>query len=85
MKLSESMREAAALQGEVRAITAHGRLTGWLLTILPVGIAAAMSYVNPDHLATLWRHPNGKDLIVAAIVCLIAAHLVIRKLVDVKV
>jgi|SRR5688572_15439297 len=85
MKLSESMRESASLKGEVRAITAHGRITGLILTLLPVAIALTMSYVNPQHLMTLYNHPIGKDLIVAAIICLVAAHLVIRKMVDIKI
>jgi tight adherence protein B len=85
MKLSETMREAASLKGEVRAITAHGRMTGGILTLLPIGIAATMTYVNPDHLLSLYRHPFGKDLILAAILCLIAAHVVIRKLVDIRI
>jgi tight adherence protein B len=84
-KLSESMREAASLKGEVRAISAHGRLTGSLLTILPIVIAGTMAYVNPGHLASLWNHPAGKDLITASVTCLVAAHLVIRKLTDVKI
>jgi tight adherence protein B len=84
-KLSESMREAASLKGEVRAISAHGRLTGSLLTILPIIIAGTMAYVNPGHLASLWNHPAGKDLITASVACLVAAHLVIRKLTDVKI
>jgi tight adherence protein B len=84
-KLSESMREAASLKGEVKAISAHGRLTGSLLTVLPVAIAGTMAYVHPGHLASLWKHPAGKDLIMASLLCLIAAHFVIRKLTDVKI
>jgi hypothetical protein len=33
----------------------------------------------------LWNHPNGKNFITAAVVCLILAHFVIRKIVDIKV
>jgi tight adherence protein B len=85
MKLSESMRESGALKGEIRAITAHGRLTGLILTVLPLLIAATMTYVNPDHLLGLYRHPIGKDLIIASVLCLVAAHFVIRRLVDIKI
>jgi len=38
--LAETMRESIALQGEVRALAAHGKLTGAILTILPIGIAS---------------------------------------------
>jgi tight adherence protein B len=83
--LSEGMREAGALKGEVRAIAAHGKLTGMVLTVLPVIIAAVMAMVNPSYLAVLLTHPAGKYLLAAAVVCLVLAHFVIRRIVDIKV
>jgi len=83
--LSEGMREAGAIKGEVRAIAAHGKLTGMILTILPLVIALLMMVVNPSYLVTLLNHPAGKYLITAAVVCLIIAHFVIRRIVDIKV
>ena len=83
--LAENMRESTALKGEVRALAAHGKLTGLVLTILPIGIAAVMMVVNPGYLAVLFYHPYGKYLIVAAIFCLIAAHAIIRRIVDIRI
>lgn len=83
--LAENMREAVALQGEVRSLAAHGKLTGMILTILPIGIATMMMIVSPDYMLVLYHSPLGKNLITAAIVCLVLAHLAIRKLVDIKV
>ncbi len=83
--LAENMRESIALKGEIRSLAAHGKLTGLILTILPIVIAAMMMYVSPGYMQVLYNHPNGKDLITAAVVCLILAHLVIRKIVDFKV
>ena len=83
--LAENMREATALKGEVRALAAHGKLTGLVLTILPLGIAGVMMMVNPGYLAVLFFHPYGKYLIVASVLCLIAAHFIIRRIVDIKI
>jgi tight adherence protein B len=82
--LANNMREALALQGEVRALSAHGKLTGAVLTCLPIGIAAMMLIVSPSYMMVLYNHPWGKTMIAAAVGCLIAAHFVIRKLVDIK-
>ncbi len=82
--LAENMRESTALKGEVRALAAHGKLTGAILTVLPIGIAAVMTVVNPSYLAVLIYHPYGKFLIVGAVLCLVTAHLVIRRIVDIK-
>jgi len=84
-RLADTMREAGALKGEVRAIAAHGRMTGTVLTILPVGIAIVMATVNPNYLKLLLTQPTGQALVAGAIACLILAHFVIRKMVDIKI
>jgi tight adherence protein B len=83
--LAENMRETGALRGEVRALSAHGKLTGLILTLLPLGIAGMMMYVSPSYMIVLWQHPMGKDLIAAAVGCLILAHFVIGKIVDIEI
>ncbi|HYL36949.1 MAG TPA: type II secretion system F family protein [Bryobacteraceae bacterium] len=84
-KLAENMRESTELKGEVRALAAHGKLTGTVLTVLPIVISAVMTVVNPSYLATLIYHPYGKYLISGAIACLVAAHFLIRRIVDIKI
>lgn len=83
--LSENMREQVSLRGEVRAIAAHGKLTGLVLTLVPLVIAILMSIVSPTYIGILLAHPYGKHMIGAAILCLIMAHFVIRKIVDIKI
>ena len=83
--LAETMREAASLRGEVRSLAAHGRLTGLVLTVLPIGIAVIMMVVNPGYLVVLFQHPYGKYLIGAAIGCLVLAHFLIQRIVDIKI
>lgn len=83
-RLAETVREAAALKGEVRAISAHGKLTGLVLTVLPIGIAGVMAMVNPEYLSILWTRPAGQLMTAGAVVCLLLAHFVIRKMVDIR-
>lgn len=83
--LAGTMRESLALQGEVRALAAHGKLTGLILTILPLGIAGMMLVVTPTYMLVLYNHPWGKTMIATAVGCLVAAHFIIRKLVDIKI
>jgi tight adherence protein B len=82
--LAETMREAASIEGEVRALAAHGRVTGAVLTVLPLGIATLMTLVNPGYLSILVDNPTGRIMIVACLLALVAAHFVIRKIVDVR-
>ena len=83
--VAENMREAISLQGEVRALAAHGKLTGTILTVLPLIIAGMMTIFSPGYMQTLFDHPMGKTLIAGAIGCLVLAQLVIRKIVDIKI
>jgi tight adherence protein B len=83
-KMAEDMRDATALKGEVRSLAAHGKMTGGVLTALPLVISAIMMVVNPSYMAVLIYHPYGKYLIAGAVVCLVLAHFVIRRIVDIK-
>lgn len=83
--LAENMRESVALKGEVRALAAHGKLTGAVLTILPIAIAIVMTIVNPSYFVVFMHYPSAKYLIAGAVACLVAAHFVIRRIVDIKI
>jgi tight adherence protein B len=83
-RLAETMREQNSLQGEVRAIAAHGKLTGIVLTILPLAIAGLMMIVSPDYISMLFTHPWGKHMIAGAGVCLVLAHVIISRIVDIE-
>jgi len=84
-KIAENMRESVALKGEVRALAAHGRMTGIVLSLLPLFIAGMMMVVSPGYLVILITVPLGKYLIAAAVVCLILAHFIIQRLVDIRI
>lgn len=84
-KLGEVIRERFKLKGQVQALSAHGRLTGKLLTILPVVIVLLMMLVNPGYMSGLTRFPLGKHLIGAAVILMLIAHFFIKKIVNIKV
>jgi tight adherence protein B len=84
-ELAKAIRDAIALRGDVQAISAQGRLTGMILTILPIGIAGVMFVASPAYISVLFSHPYGRYLIAGALVCLALGHLVIRRIVNVKV
>lgn len=83
--LAENMRESVALKGEVRALAAHGKLTGSVLTVLPIAIATTLAVVNPSYVMGFLHEPYGKPLLIAAGIGLLLAHFVIRRLVDIRI
>jgi len=84
-QLATAVRDSIALRGEVRAISAQGRLTGMVLTALPIVLAGIMCFTSPLYISVLWGHPDGKYLISAALVLLALGHFAIRRIVDIKV
>ena len=83
--LSETIRERGTLKGQVRSMTAHGRLTAVVLSLLPMVVAVSMMLVSPDYFMVLVNHPVGKTLLLMAMCGQLLAYLVIKKIVDVKV
>lgn len=84
-RLAETLRDNAALRGEVRALSAQGKMTGTVLTLLPLGIAIMLYVTATGFISVLLYHPHGKYLIWTGIACVITGHLVIQRLVKVKV
>lgn len=82
--LAETIREGAALRGEVKAISAHGRLTGTILTVLPFGIAGMLWLTAPSYLQSLFNHPFGPTLIGGALALIVAGHFVIQRIVRIQ-
>lgn len=83
-RLAETIREAGALRGEVRAISAQGRMTGIILTALPVLIMGAMLMTNPHYIGLLFSSPIGSVLVWCSAVCVVLGHLLIQRIVDIK-
>lgn len=84
-RMAETMRENGALEGEIRSITAHSRMTGSVLTALPVGICAVMFAINPEYIANLFTHPAGRMLVSISVIANVAAHLVIKRLSRIRI
>jgi Flp pilus assembly protein TadB len=77
--------ERFAVRGKVRATRAHGRLTGYILTAMPLCIAIFLMLTSPEYLLPLRTDPLGKYLILGAIAGQIAGFLCIRKIVAFEV
>ncbi len=83
-RVGEGMRDAGALESEVRAISVHSRMTGTVLTFLPLGIVVMMMLVNPSYVMTLTYNATGRTLILIAVIANITAHFLIRHLSKVR-
>jgi tight adherence protein B len=81
--LARVIRDRFRVKRQVRVLTAHGRITGWILAAMPPALAAAMFVVAPGHMHMLISDPLGVQMIVGALVLQVIGTLIIRKLVNI--
>jgi len=84
-KIGYVIRERYRILGQVKALTAEGRLSGVILIALPFGLFLLMLHIKPDYIEKLWTHPLGIKMSVAALVAQLLGALVIKKIVNIKV
>ena len=84
-RLAHVIRERFRLKGEVKAASAHGRLTALILTILPVVTALALLAVAPGYLQGMAKDSDGKYMMVAAGGMVLLGNYFIRRIVKIKV
>ncbi|MEZ5399552.1 MAG: type II secretion system F family protein [Bryobacteraceae bacterium] len=84
-KLAYVIRERFKLRGKIRAISAHGRMTGIALTMIPLGVALLMFYVNPSYVSFFVDDEVGNIMVAVAIGLQVLGYLIIRKIVTIEV
>ena len=84
-KAAHILRERFRLKRQVRVHTAQGRLTGWILSFLPIVLGIALYLVNPKTMSILWTRPIGVKLLYTSAAMTISGALIIRKIVNMDV
>ena len=84
-KAAYVIRERFRLKREVRVYTAQGRLTGWILSFLPIVLGIGLYLINPANMSLLWTRPIGLKLLYLSGVMTIIGSLIIRKIVRMDV
>jgi tight adherence protein B len=82
--LASVIRERFKVKRQVRVLTAHARITGWVLALLPPSLGVVLTLLAPAHMSLLWTDPTGIRMVVVALVLQVVGTLIIRKLVDVE-
>jgi tight adherence protein B len=84
-KLALIIRERFRLKGQVKAASAHGRITGLVLVLMPVAVTVLMMISSPQYLADLAADKVGRLMIYGASVGQVIGYLVIKKITNIKV
>jgi tight adherence protein B len=82
--LSGLIRERARVKRQVRVASAHGRITGWVLSLMPPVLAALLTFIAPAHMKNFIDDPLGVRMVILALVLQVVGMLAIRKIVAVE-
>ena len=83
--VGQTIRERSALQRQVRALSAEGRLSCTILTVLPVLMFVALQLFNPVFLAPLYTTRTGLLMLAVAAVLMVVGVVWMRKLTQIEV
>jgi tight adherence protein B len=84
-RVIENIRERQALRRMIRALTAQGRLSRWIVSFLPVALLLLISAINPSYMKPLFTHTSGHVILALGAVMIVAGSLVIKRIVEFKV
>lgn len=85
VRLSYVIRERFRLKGQVKAASAHGKMTAGILVAMPIVLMFALLFVAPGYLQGMAQDPDGKKLIVAAMVAQLLGFYFIRRIIRIKI
>ena len=83
--IASTIRERVKLQGEIRTMSAQGRMAGYVLSGMPVAIGGLLMLIAPSYMGALFTPGPWLVLPVAAFVGIVVGSLTIRKLVAIEV
>lgn len=83
--LAKTIRERLKIRRQVKVYTAQARLSGIILTVLPVAAAIMLYIISPDYISELAKDKLGRTLIAVAIILQIIGAFVIKKIINIKI
>lgn len=83
--LASLMRERFKLLGHIKVLSAEGRLSAWILTILPFAMILMINIINPELMSVLWTDTLGKKLSAAAMVAMVLGVIWMWRIIKIRV
>jgi len=83
--ISHIIRERLKLIGKVRVLSAEGRMSAWILGLMPFCVMAFMAVVNPHYVSVLWTDPTGVKMLWYGVGMILVGVLWIRRVIHIRV
>lgn len=83
--ISHTIRERVKIKGQIRTMTAQGRISGMIIGALPVCIGGILYIINPEYIKVLFTHPLGQAMLAGGLVSQVIGVIFIRKIIAIEV
>jgi tight adherence protein B len=83
--ISHTIRERIRVRGEISAITAQARASGWIITLLPVAVAGLLYFIAPGYFRPMTEQLLGWLMLVFCGVSIFIGNLIIRRITRIRV
>jgi tight adherence protein B len=79
------IRARHKLYGTIRVLSAEGKMSAWVLTLLPIVLAFIINLINPTFMEVLWKDPAGVKMIIGVVILMILGVYWMRKIIKIRV
>lgn len=83
--IAHTIRERVRIKGEIRTLTAQARASGWIITLLPIGLAAALTVISPDYFTPMFHETLGIAMLAIGGFSMLIGFALIQKIVKIEV
>lgn len=83
--ISFTIRERVRIKGEIKALTAQGRISGYIVTGIPFALGGFIYFMNRDYVLPLFTEPCGWMMLGTCVVLIIIGYVIINKIVSIEV
>ena len=83
--ISNTINSRIRMKNEVKTLTAQGRMSGWILAVLPIALGTLLYFINPRYIEPLFTEPLGQMALLGGGVMELIGIIVIQKIVDIDV
>lgn len=83
--ISKIIRDRLKLLGQIRVLSAEGKMSAWVLGLLPFGAGAMVQFTNPKFLEVLFTDPAGQKMVAFALFMMVIGVLAMRKIIKIRV
>lgn len=83
--LSRLIRERLKLMARVRVLSSEGRLSAWVLGIMPFALGGLLAAMNPEFMTPLWTDPIGISIIRTMLIMMVFGIIVLKKITKIRV